>query len=113
MKEVGGGLDRLIETESRLAHALTAAQAEAERLLADARGAAGQEEACLQQAIASDTHALAARIEAERGAGLRRIAAEGEARTRRFRELPAAAIEELAIEIAAKVLPSQASEPEP
>jgi hypothetical protein len=113
MKEVGGGLDRLIQTESGLAHALATAQAEADRLLAEARGAAGQEEAGLQQAIENDTRALAARIEAERCSGLRRIAAEGEARTRWFRELPAAVIEELALEIAAQVLPSQASEPEP
>jgi hypothetical protein len=104
MQEVGGGLGRLIETETRLARELAAAQAEADQLVLEARAAAEDAEAGERHAVARDALAVEERIAAERQARLRRITAEGEERARRLRELPATTIEALALEMAARVL---------
>jgi hypothetical protein len=78
MKEIAGGLGRLIETEARLAEALAAAEAEAGRLLLAAREAAEAEAAGFQQAIEREGAALATRIEAERDAEMRRVKTDGQ-----------------------------------
>jgi hypothetical protein len=105
MRDVSGGLAHLITTETRLARGLAAAQAEAEGLLIAARSAAEQDEAGLQQAIERDALALADRIAAERDAELSRLTASAEGRAHRYQELPSAIIEELALELADRVLP--------
>jgi hypothetical protein len=104
MNEVAGGLGRLIETEARLAEALAAAEAEAGRLLQAAREGAAAEEARGRQALEDDSAALSRRVAAERDAELSRVAAQGDQRSRRLRELPVSVVEELAIEVVGRVL---------
>ena len=104
MNEVAGGLGRLIETEARLAEALASAETEAGRLLQAAREAAAAEEARCQQALEDEGAALAGRVAAERDAEMVRVTAEAGERSRRIRELPAAVVEELAVEVVGLVL---------
>ncbi len=91
-----GGLDRLIETEARLAQALAAAEAEAAALLDAAKAAAEAEAARFQEILDGETAAVTAQIAAERDAEIRRVTATAEERCRRLEELPAAVVEELA-----------------
>ena len=104
MNEVAGGLGRLIEAEARLAEALAAAETEAGRLLQAAREAAAADEARCQQVLEGESAALGRRVAAERDAELLRVAAEGDERSRRLRELPASVVEELAVEVVGRVL---------
>lgn len=104
MSEVAGGLGRLIETEARLAEALAAAEREAGRLLQAAREAGAAEEARCQQALQDESAALSARVAAERDAEMLRVAADGDERSRRLRELPDSVVEELAIEVVVRLL---------
>jgi len=94
-----------------LARALVAAQAEAEGLLIAARTAAEQDEAGLRQTIEHETLALTNRIAAEREAEASRITAAAEERVRGYRDLPFATLEELALELADRVLPPPRPEP--
>ncbi|HWB43393.1 MAG TPA: hypothetical protein VG500_19170 [Gemmatimonadales bacterium] len=109
MIEVTGGLGRLIETESRIAEALGAAEVEAGRLLHAAREAGDREEADFQASVEAAVAELAGRLAAERDAEVRRVAAEGAERARRFRQLPDAIIEELAAGVARRVLIGEGS----
>ena len=113
MQDVGGGLGHLLATEARLARALAAAQAEADGMLIAARTAADQDEAGLQQTIEREILALTDRIAAEREAELSRITATAEERVRGYRDLPSATLEELALELADRVLPPPMPEPPP
>jgi hypothetical protein len=104
MIEVAGGLGRLIETESRIAESLAAAEAEAGRLLHAAREAADTEEADFEASVEAAAAVLADRLAAERDAEVRRVVAEGAERARRFRQLPDSIIEELAAGVARRIL---------
>ena len=100
MTEIPGALGRLIATEARLAQALAAAEAEAARLLEAASRAATEEETRCQRAFEGDAAALAERVAIERDAEMAKVAAAAGDRARRLRELPAALVEDLAIEVA-------------
>ena len=104
MSEIPGGLGRLIDTEARLARTLAAAEAEAASLLAAAGRAAGEEETRRQRAFEGDAAALAERVATERDAEMEKVAAAAGDRARRLRELPAALVEDLAIEVAGAIM---------
>jgi hypothetical protein len=104
MSEVPGGLNRLIDTEARLAQAVAAAEVEAASLLEAARQAATEEEARSRQAFESEAAALAERVATERDAEMARVTVAAGERARRLRELPASVVEDLAIEVAGLIL---------
>ena len=104
MSDVPGGLERLIDTEARLAEALAAAEAEAASLLTDARRAVAEEEARCQQAFEGDAAALADRVATERDGEMARVAGDGSQRARRLRAVPASVVEDLAHDVARLVL---------
>jgi hypothetical protein len=101
------GLSRLIEAETRLAHDLAAAEAEAARLIGAAREAAGAEESRLQAWIDAEASRLARQIAGERDAEIARVAAAAERRCLLLQAVPDAVVDQLAAEVEAGLLSAE------
>lgn len=101
----GAGLDRLLETEALLSARLAQAQADAARLVAEARAVVADLETRYQSELETAIWAAAARVTAEGDAAVARTRADAAARAVRFQSLPASRIERLAAAIARRVLP--------
>lgn len=107
-RAVEGGLGRLIETETRLAEAVAAAEGEAAALLRDARAAAEASAEGSRRTLEGEVAALTARVAAARDAEMAAIGRAADERCRRLRGLPAAAIDELAAWVEGEVLGAHA-----
>ena len=99
-----GGLDLLIETESRLAERLAAAQAEGAAVLEQARRDARGAEARYQVELETGREVLAARVAEERDSEITRLLDEASDLARRFRTLGQDRVESLAQEVVRRVL---------
>jgi dihydroxyacetone kinase len=106
----GGGLLRLVEAEARLARALAEVEEEAAALVRAAREEAAQRAARIEEEIEADAAALGMGIAAERDAEMSRIAAAADQRCRLLGGLSAEAVDRLAAELEARLLPLDAAE---
>jgi hypothetical protein len=101
---VEGGLGRLIETESRLAGAIAAAEREAASLLSAARAEAVASAAGSQATLYAEVAELARQVAAGRDAESAAVLRAADERCRCLRELPAGTIDELAAWVEQRVL---------
>jgi hypothetical protein len=101
---VEGGLGRLIETETRLAEAIAAAEAEAAARLREARAAAEASAAGWRTTLDAEVAELTSRVAAARDAEIGVILRAADERCRGLRELPAGTIAELAGWVEQRVL---------
>jgi hypothetical protein len=101
---VEGGLGRLIETETRLAEAIAAAEREAASLLSAARAAAEASAAGSQATLDAEVAELTRQVAAGRDTEIAAVRRAADERCRRLRELPAHTIDELAVWVEGRVL---------
>ena len=99
-----GGLDLLIETETRLAERLATAQQEAEAGLDAARQAGREAEARFQGDLERAALELAATLATQREREVARITAEADVSARRFEALGPGRLDALAQDVARRVL---------
>jgi hypothetical protein len=101
---VEGGLGRLIETETRLAQGVAAAEQEAASLVSAARAAAEASAAGSQATLDAQVAELTRQVAAGRDAEIADVLRAADERCRRLRELPAETIDQLAEWVEHRVL---------
>ena len=105
---VEGGLGRLIETETRLAEAVAAAEREAVSLLREAEAAVEAGAAGSRATLEAELVELSRRVAAGRDAEIAGVLRAADERCRRLRELPAGTLDQLAAWVEERVLASPA-----
>ena len=105
---VEGGLGRLIETETRLAEAVAAAEREAASLLREAVAGVEADAACSRATLEAELVELGRRVAAGRDAEIAGVVRAADERCRRLRDLPAGTIDELAAWVEQRVLAARA-----
>jgi vacuolar-type H+-ATPase subunit H len=99
-----GGLDLLIETETRLAERLATAQQEADSALDAARQAGREAEARFQDDLERAARDLATTLASQRESEVARITAEADVSAHRFESLGPGRLDALAQDVARRVL---------
>ena len=99
-----GDLERLLETERRLAELLQAARAEAEALVAQAQAAAAAREAALAASLEADERLADERLGGEHRKREREIADDAQRQIDAYQRIPASRLSEIAKTLTRRLL---------